>query len=76
MYPESSRIEKNKNRTKICGKNPITAKIPPNTPSTNKPLTHSGAELKALFANVERMFVNPFTKFERITPGELMPASV
>ena len=38
IYPVSSIIEKNKNKTKICGKNPKIANKPVRTPSHKKPV--------------------------------------
>ena len=38
IYPVSSIIEKNKNNTKICGKNPKMANKPVKTPSQRKPV--------------------------------------
>ena len=40
IYPLSSKIEKNKNNTKICGKKDNIEKIPPSIPSQISPPTH------------------------------------
>ena len=41
MYPQSSRIERNKNTIAICGANPIGAPRPPMIPSTTSDTSHS-----------------------------------
>ena len=41
MYPQSSRIERNRNTIAICGANPIGAPIPPMIPSTTNDTNHS-----------------------------------
>ena len=75
IYPESSRIEKNKNKNKICGKKPKTANKPPKTPSQIKPWSQLPSSNQPLTQPVIQsvIFVK---KFANITPGELIPASV
>ena len=41
MYPQSSRIERNKNTIAICGANPIGAPRPPMIPSTTSDTSQS-----------------------------------
>ena len=41
MYPQSSNIDNNKNKSMICGTNPSTAPTPPIRPSTTSPCNHS-----------------------------------
>ena len=41
IYPQSSRIDRNKKTIAICGANPIGAPSPPIIPSTTKLISHS-----------------------------------
>ena len=45
MYPQSSRIDKKRNRIAICGTKPRTAPRPPMIPSTTSPITMSPAPI-------------------------------
>ena len=70
MYPESSRMEKNRKRVRICGMNPSTANTPPRTPSTTKLPTHGAAFAHAMSASTLIHSSTQFRRFVRMTPGE------
>lgn len=75
IYPLSSRIEKNKNNNKICGKNERTLDKPAKTPSQIKPLTHAGAEILSSPIPTSSVIqsVNIPSNDWRNTPIELIP---
>ena len=75
IYPLSSRIEKNKNNNKICGKNESTLNKPANTPSHTNPLTQAGAEIlsKPIPTSSAIQSVNIPSNVWRNTPIELIP---
>ena len=58
IYPQSSNIERKKNNTSICGKNPITAPTPPITPSTIKLCNHS---VVLILSKKDDIFMNAMT---------------
>ena len=76
IYPLSSRIEKNINNTRICGKNPTTANSPPSIPSQTSPVAQdatSPASIAFCTAAVIESVASP-NKFVRKTPGEAIPS--
>ena len=75
IYPVSSMIAKNKNKTRICGRNPKMANKPARTPSQIKPLNHAGAFANA-FSTTSVIAAKLISKkLKRITPIELIPLS-
>ena len=73
-------MAKNKNNTKICGKNPKIANKPERTPSQTNPVNHWADSGKPdSIAPVNASIIAPkdiSKKLNKITPGELIPASV
>lgn len=68
-------MEKNKNKTKICGKKDKTENKPAKIPSQINPCTQEGLEEShPLTQPVMESVSNP-NKLAKITPGELIPPS-
>ena len=67
---------KKRNKTKICGKNPKMANKPERTPSQINPLSQAGAASIAPPTASIMAEKDISKKLKRMTPGELIPASV
>ena len=69
IYPESSRIEKKRNKNRICGTNDNTENTPAQIPSTTSPEIHAGALVNHPAIKPFNASVRQPTKLNSITPG-------
>ena len=76
IYPVSSIMEKNRNKNKICGKNPRIANKPDKTPSQIKPWNQTGTLPSIAPPTASMMAPKDISKkLKSITPGEAIPPS-
>ncbi len=77
IYPLSSRMEKNKNNIKICGKNPKTDKTPDKIPSPINPTAQGSApaDSNPVLAKSTKASNDILKKLVNIVPIDAIPPS-